>query len=355
MEQRIAILAGICTRHDAISNIVRAQQQILVDAGHDVTVFVHHSDFDDPRHVEVTDAWMLQRDDRYRDADIVILHFGIQYGLFDSLCLSHPGQRVVRFHNVTPPALLSGPARRSAVAGIDQLSVAANADRVWSDSEHNSQCLLEWTDVESARIELMPLCTPLAELEPSTAPRSKRVLAVGRIVPAKGQLDLVDAVGRLSAELLDGLEVRIVGSLDASDPAYLDEVQRRIGQLGVGHVVGVQLDPADSELHELYCDSAVFVSTSRHEGFCVPVIEALASGCRVVATDAGALPETVGPCGELVAVGDVEALTSALRRSLQAGPLLPAELETRALHLQAFTPSAFARQLREAVDAMVQR
>ena len=131
---RIALMSGICVRHDAISNVVRAQEEILASAGYDVRVYVQHTDFPGGRHHAVSDPWLLQRDDWYVSADLVVLHFGINYGLFDSLGLTHRGVRVVHFHNVTPPDLLHGDARDAAVRGIDQLSIAARADRIWSDS-----------------------------------------------------------------------------------------------------------------------------------------------------------------------------------------------------------------------------
>lgn len=365
---RIVVMSGICTRHDAISNVVRTQEQMLVDAGYDVRVYVQHTDFPGGRHVTVSDAWLLQRDDWYASADLVILHFGIRYSLFDSLGLSHRGRRVVHFHNVTPPDLLTGTARHSAVAGIDQASITSLADEVWSDSEYNTRCLLEWTDVDPGRVRLMELCTPWADADhvggdaavaevvgpdadvPVAGPR---VIAVGRLLPAKGQLDLIEAVGRLDPAPRAGLEVDLIGVTDASDAEYIVELRRRIAELDLAGVVRIELDLPDADLLERYRQADVFVSTSRHEGFCVPVIEAIASGCRVVATDAGALPETVGGCGELVPVGDVDALTVALQAALDAGPLGTDEASARHEHLRTFSNDVFRLRLLGAVDALL--
>jgi glycosyltransferase involved in cell wall biosynthesis len=366
---RIVVMSGICTRHDAISNVVRTQEQMLVDAGYDVRVYVQHTDFPGGRHVAVSDAWLLQRDEWYASADLVILHFGIRYSLFDSLGLSHRGRRVVHFHNVTPPDLLTGTARHAAVAGIDQASIASLADEVWSDSEYNTRCLLEWTDVDPRRVRPMQLCTPWADTDhvvpdvdaldraaaadPRVPAARERVIAVGRLLPAKGQLDLVDAVGRLDAGRREGLEVDLIGVTDASDADYLAELRRRIDELDLDDVVRVELDLPDADLVERYRQADVFVSTSRHEGFCVPVIEAIASGCRVVTTDAGALPETVGQCGQLVPVGDVDALTEALRAALDAGPPGIDEATARHEHLRTFSNDGFRSRLLDAVEVLL--
>ena len=272
-------MSGICTRHDAISNVVRLQEELLVEAGHDVRVYVQHTDFPGGRHVAVSDPWLLQRDEWYPTADLVVLHFGIRYGLFDSLGLSHRGVRVVHFHNVTPPDLLTGASRHAAIAGIDQLSIATRADHIWSDSAYNTECLLEWTDVRPELVVPMQLCTPWADATPTcSAERERRVISVGRLVPAKGQLDLVDAVAVLPEALREGLEVDLIGASDASDPGYIEQLRARIVERGLGGVVRVELDLPDDALRDRYDAASVFVSTSRHEGFCVPVVEAIASG-----------------------------------------------------------------------------
>lgn len=352
--RRIALMSGICTRHDAISNVVRLQEELLVDAGHDVRVYVQHTDFPGGRHVAVSDPWLLQRDEWYPTADLVVLHFGIRYGLFDSLGLSHRGVRAVHFHNVTPPDLLTGTSRHAAIAGIDQLSIASRADRIWSDSAYNTECLLEWTDVRPELVVPMQLCTPWADATPTpTAQRERRVISVGRLVPAKGQLDLVDAVAELPEVIREGLEVDLIGASDASDPGYIEQLRARIVGRGLDRVVRVELDLPDDALRDRYDAASVFVSTSRHEGFCVPVVEAIASGCRVVTTDAGALPETVGPCGALVPVGDVAALRSALGDALVAGPLDSSEVEIRTAHLRTFSQESFRRRLLDEVGRLL--
>src|SRR5207237_9291849 len=72
---------------------------------------------------------------------------------------------------------------------------------------------------------------------------------------------------------------------------------------GVGYV---------DDLAALYRQAAVLVVTSRHEGFGLPVVEAMASGTPVVAFTNSALPEVVGDAGLLVPDGDVDAFARAV-------------------------------------------
>jgi glycosyltransferase involved in cell wall biosynthesis len=105
-------------------------------------------------------------------------------------------------------------------------------------------------------------------------------------------------------------------------------------------------------LSGLYEGAHVFASASKHEGFCVPVIEALAAGCRVVATDAGALADTVGPCGSVVPLGDRSALSDALANAVEESRRSePSEMPTGCrAHLSRFGAAGFKDRLAAAVE-----
>jgi hypothetical protein len=69
---------------------------------------------------------------------------------------------------------------------------------------------------------------------------------------------------------------------------------------------------SDGALAAVYARAHALIIPSFHEGFCVPVVEALSAGCFVIATDAGNLPELVGKFGAIVPAGDIAALGAAL-------------------------------------------
>jgi hypothetical protein len=108
---RVALLNGVCVRHDAISYSLRLKLDLLRslrDAGHDVEVsaFVHGTDLDDPD-VHVRSLADLVREPAFAAADLVVYEFGINYDLFDSLFLLREEQRSVGvYHNLTPPELI---------------------------------------------------------------------------------------------------------------------------------------------------------------------------------------------------------------------------------------------------------
>jgi glycosyltransferase involved in cell wall biosynthesis len=151
----------------------------------------------------------------------------------------------------------------------------------------------------------------------AAAPRSAgdhegvRLIAVGRLKPPKDFVNLVRAL----ATLPDGsFEALIVG--EGPDRAL---VEAEIERLGLG--ARVELTGERSDVPALLADSDLFVLSSTSEGLPVSVLEAMAAGLPVVASEVGGLPELVadGESGLLVQSGDPDRLGAALA-SLVADP-----------------------------------
>jgi glycosyltransferase involved in cell wall biosynthesis len=353
---RVALVNGVCVQHDAISAAVMVERDRFLDSGHEVRVFTHGTDLLSPPDVEVlADPWRLVRDPWYQSADLVVLHFGITYALFDSLVVGHPrAARVVVFHNVTPPESLRGRSRRLAERSLEQLVLAGRADAVWADSEENARVLLEHADVDPERLSVMPLCVPgFSPVDRAGRDGPPVFATVGRFVPSKGLLDLVLAFASAHRQL-PGARLVLAGSSSHSDLAYVDEVRALVSQLGLDHEVELRFDVPVDDLERLYQEADVFVSASHHEGFCVPVVEALSAGCAAVVTDAGALPATVGPHGTVVPVSDVEAMAAALVAA--AGGVRrsdPSRDAARAAYVERFSEAATSIRMLSAVDSLL--
>ncbi len=92
----------------------------------------------------------------------------------------------------------------------------------------------------------------------------------------------------------------------------------------------------DERLADCYRAADVFVMPSSHEGFCIPVLEAMACGLPVIAARSAALPETVGDAGLTFSPHDVEDLAGPDKTHPQLVPRLC--LGTRTTALEALTP-----------------
>lgn len=139
------------------------------------------------------------------------------------------------------------------------------------------------------------------------ADRDRVVLAAGRLHADKGFDVLLDAVAA-AGEALAGWQVQIVGSGPEAEA-----LTARRDRLGLTD--RVEFVAHDTELHARMRRSSVFVLSSRSEGFANVVIEAMASGCAVIAADCAYGPRSIltdGTNGVLVPVDDPEALAVAL-------------------------------------------
>ena len=138
-----------------------------------------------------------------------------------------------------------------------------------------------------------------------------RLLAVGAVTPRKGYLLLVDAL----SELRDfDWRLTCVGSLER-DRASAAALRSAIAAHGLGGRVSLIGERPPERLSALYQDADLFVLPSYHEGYGMVYAEALAHGLPVVATTAGAIPDTVPASASiLVPPGDAAALREALRQ-----------------------------------------
>ena len=112
-------------------------------------------------------------------------------------------------------------------------------------------------------------------------------------------------------------------------PSYTAALYRFVDDMGLRDAVVFSGALSDRALAATVAGSDVFVLTSRHEGFGVPVMEAMALGVPVVANEAGALPEVVGDGGLLVDATDPYAVAGAVAR-LGGEPGLRAKLAAAA-------------------------
>ncbi|MEQ8840646.1 MAG: glycosyltransferase, partial [Acidimicrobiales bacterium] len=143
------------------------------------------------------------------------------------------------------------------------------------------------------------------------SPGQATLLFVGRLSPNKCQQDLV---GVLAGVVGLGVDARLVLVGGVSSSGFVDAVVGLAAGLGLSDRVVVAGSVSEGELVGLYEGADVFVSVSEHEGFCVPVVEALGFGLPVVAFGAAAVPETLGGAGLLV--GDKSVVAEAVVRVL---------------------------------------
>jgi glycosyltransferase involved in cell wall biosynthesis len=156
------------------------------------------------------------------------------------------------------------------------------------------------------------------------------LLTVGRLEPEKNPLLLIDAVGRLEADHPGRFRLVWIGR-----GALEEEVRRRIEELGLERVVELRgYIPFGPALLDFYRQAHAFVHVSLTEGLPQVLVEALAAGLPIVATNVGGVASVLdgGRAGLLVPPADVEAVVEAVRR-LSGDETLREAMVTCGLHL----------------------
>jgi glycosyltransferase involved in cell wall biosynthesis len=141
---------------------------------------------------------------------------------------------------------------------------------------------------------------PDAELARALARRKERegggdLLYVGKISPHKAPHDLVKMLDVLRRTDDPAARLHLVGS--PLGETYEPALRAFIDELGLSDVVTLAGSVSGAELEAYFQAADVFVMASDHEGFCVPLAEAMGHGVPIVAYGVAAVPETVGGAG----------------------------------------------------------
>lgn len=222
----------------------------------------------------------------------------------------------VNYHNVTPPAYFHdwehGIALAMRAAQVQLAQVARRDPYGICDSEFNARDL---RFLGVSRTTVVPVLVDLTEFDADPDPVTAARLAarrdhtpagatgaswlfVGAIAPHKAQHELVQALA-VTRQVYDaGARLSLVGR--AVSPRYASALRGFVHELGLDDAVDIPGGVSHEQLVAYYRDADVYVSLSHHEGFCVPVLEAMHHGVPVVARPAGAVPSTVGDAAVLL-------------------------------------------------------
>lgn len=333
---RVAIISFNACAGDAIGNLIAEKLAFFHERGADVRVFVENSKRLHPqveRHCRVVAApgtdgpeW-----EYLRAADLVIVEYGMAYRLLKWLpLLARTGRRILfDYHGVTPPGLWHGPQREALEAGQRQRGLVWFAGAALVHSRFAAREIQEPTRYPDERVHVLPHQVDRDRFSPGSPKCDVRdelglaeahlLLFVGRLAPNKGVPVLVEALKHL-ADMASPVHLLIVGDMSDVYQNEAEHCRRRAFELGVFDRVHFLGHVSDERLADLYRSASVFVMPSRHEGFCIPVLEAMAAGLPVVAARAGALPETVGPAGLTFTPDDSADLARQVRRILAPAP-----------------------------------
>lgn len=342
---RLYQLTPNITTGDGVSQGVRFTANLLMQLGFEQAILA-----------EIIDP-ALQDQVAYPSAihptqdDVLLYHHSV--GVSASLekwIQDFPGKRLLIYHNITPASFFPvGSAHHYACElGRKQLSQWSDLFQAClADSDYNKR---ELDNLGYAQTLTLPLLFDIHQLEqqaqqpaPNRADNAVNLLFVGRIAPNKCQHQLIELLPYLIQRTSLPLKLALIGGI--STPEYQHYLTERIAQLGLASQVQL-LGKVDAHaLHSAYAQADLFISLSEHEGFGIPLIEAMVYDVPVLAYPAGAIASTLAGAGLILPSKHLPTLADAIVKLIHQPWQRHALIQQQRQRLQALTPQRLAQQL----------
>jgi glycosyltransferase involved in cell wall biosynthesis len=343
-------------RGDAIGDSARRVRDLLRRMGHQSELFAITIDDD------LRDDVRSFSDSSASRGDVTIFHFALPSPMTAAFA-TLGGKKVLQYHNITPAAFFApydpGLFRLAALGRRELATLAGHVDLALGDSDFNRR---ELVALGFERTGVMPIAVDTNRI--TGAPRRPalerilgdgliNILFVGRIAPNKKIEDHIRLAEVYKRNVDSYYRFIFVGRYD-SVPRYYAQIRALITQYDMLPERFWFTGPVPNEdLAAFYRWSDAYVSLSEHEGFCVPLVEAMAANVPIVAYAAGAVPETLGGAGLLFSPKDLELAAELLGTVVYDRQVRDGILDGQRKRLQAFTPQAIEAQLRTTIDGLV--
>lgn len=340
------LLAGFA-RDDAISNYARRLRRIFESWGYRSRILVDSPYLEPALRNEAAGFGEKPDGDQ-----ILIYHYSIGSAATDYY-LSAPGRRVAIYHNITPPEFFYHFAPDVAAvlaAGKEQLArLAEKTDLALADSEYNRR-ELEAAGFRESSVLPLSLDVPGLRVKPARralhrmGKKRDSILFVGRIVPNKKFEDLWRVFQYYTGHCRPGAKLVLVGKFKPTDNYFVYLRSLMTGPAAKNVFFAGQAK--QSEMIAYYRRAGVFLSMSEHEGFGLPLLEAMYLGVPVLACAAAAVPETMGGAGVLFTEKDYPAIAEMAALLVEDGAFRRTVLEGQRRRIEKFQEISTADTLR---------
>ena len=300
--KKILIMHQTITGHDAIGNDIECMYKILKE-NCECACFAENRFNSAVSYVDKEEAMNIINDKE----SIVIYHHSVNWPLGEVMLDNCKAKLVFRYHNITPPEFFEPynvDYTHSCTEGrkLTERLIVNFPQALWlSDSVYNTM------DLNKVPKEKITVCPPFHKLEEwsKTIPdeevlktllynKKHNVLFVGRVVPNKGHLFSLDVINAYCRNFGDDIKLYVIGKFDEGLASYNKLVKEKINKYRLEDKREFVGEINDATLMAYYLGCEVFLCTSEHEGFCVPIIEAQRFRLPIVSKESSAVPETIG-------------------------------------------------------------
>jgi glycosyltransferase involved in cell wall biosynthesis len=298
--------------------------------------------------------------------DVLVYHHSVGWPAGFELWQASRNQKILRYHNITPARYLQAYDRASANlcrrGCLETMKLVHSAPMLALPASDFSAAELARNAEQPFPIEVVPPFHAAGELDDARLDEELveqlrgtiNLLFVGRVAPHKGHGRLLRALACCRNLLGDGVRLFVVGATDPRLSGYYRELRNEAAARGVDNLVCFTGPASASQLRSYYRFATAFLCLSEHEGFCVPLVEAMRLGVPVVAYRGSAIGSTLGDHPFLWDAPDPLAAAESVR-SLVENPIVRSSVVEwqRERYEQMFAPEAIGRRFGAALAGVI--
>lgn len=337
---RIIQFADVLDYGDGIANDIWSKQEFFRELGYKTVVCALTID----RRLQNRAVYF--KDLKIKKDDLFIHHYS-GFSMNIAKIREMKCKKVMVYHNITPPEFMSGTAREHCLKGIEQLRSLGDCYQYFvGDSQFNVDCLAELGvtkqgDVLPITVEFTDKKTQRRAKKPD---EEKLFLFVGRIAQNKKIENIIKTFDYYHSHIDSNSKLCIPGNLDVS-PEYTRGLVELIDSLPSGNCIDLMGKISDEALRVLFGEADVYLSMSEHEGFGIPLLEAMNYHLPVLAYDSAAVAETLGNSGVLLKTNEPAAAARVLEQVLKDPKLQGEMIEAQVKNLERFKRSAVKERI----------
>lgn len=341
---------------DAVSNDTLALEKVIKKMGYKTEIFAESIDSRLPKGT----AKFVEKLPKLNDKDIIIYHLStgtkLNYKMGELRC-----RKLVIYHNITPPYFFEEYSIKSAQlcqSGLEgALYLSDKTDYCLAVSEYNKKDLINMG--YKCPIDVLPILIPFDDYKktPSAKVISKysdgytNILFTGRIAPNKKQEDVIRAFYNYKKFYNPKSRLILVGSHNGME-RYYHRLKSYINALELEDVVfpgHIKFD----EILAYYKVADVFLCQSEHEGFCVPLVEAMYFNVPIVAYDSSAIKGTLGNGGFVLKEKNPVETAGVIDRIVRDTSLREQIIKAQQERLRDFDNQVIEKQFREFLEKFI--
>lgn len=324
------------TLGDGVSNALFFTQKILITMGFESKIYAVHKDKSFAKSVERIDDYPPNKQ------HLLLYHHSIGHK-YHEFIMGFADKKILVYHNITPSHFFPSSPHLVAACNLGRAQLASNPQSfiaAYADSPYNAKELISLGYKNVATIPL------LLDIEKNKNfsfdeeivkkyQETYNIITVGRIVSNKAQHEVINTLFYLKKHYgLKNIKLFLVGGVSEPDyDAYLRELREN---LLLEDVVILSGKVSDEELQGYYRCADLFLTLSNHEGFCIPLLEAMLEDIPTLAFDTGGISATL-PASSLLHFKSPDYVASKILEIKNSAHLRHEMVKAQKEHLEQFS------------------